>query len=120
MDEGAKTQHWHKDVCVESKWRCGKFSVALLIDWLTADAGDGFLNYTRWKGSKKKDGKNKIGIAGEISSILAKDGLHRTDKSVKIEELETKYRQVSDKYDRTGSGIEEDSSMSFLYLVIIS
>ncbi|OQR89481.1 hypothetical protein ACHHYP_06262 [Achlya hypogyna] len=112
MDEGAKTQHWHKDVCVESRCRCGKSSVALLIDWLTADAGDGFLNYTRWKGgSKKKDGKNKIGIAGEISSILAEHGLHRTDKSVKakIEELKTKYRKVSDKYDRTGSGIKEEA-----------
>ncbi|EQC39398.1 hypothetical protein SDRG_03600 [Saprolegnia diclina VS20] len=79
MEEGGKTVHWHKDVCIESTCRCGKSSVALLIDWLTEDAGDGFLNYTRWKGgSKKKDGKNRVGIAGEISSILIKHGLHRT------------------------------------------
>ncbi|KDO24968.1 hypothetical protein SPRG_09699 [Saprolegnia parasitica CBS 223.65] len=113
MEEGAKTKliHWHKDVCAEATCRCGKSSVALLIDWLTVDAGAGYPNYARWKcGSKAKAGQNKLRIAGEISSDLLKHGLHRSDKSVKakIEELETKYGNVLDKY---GSGIDQDETI---------
>ncbi|KDO17823.1 hypothetical protein SPRG_16399 [Saprolegnia parasitica CBS 223.65] len=99
---------WNKDICAEPSCRCGKSSAELLIDYLNYQTTDGYVNYKRWKGgSKKRDGKSKITIAGEIAAMIKEHGLTRTSKSVKtkIEELHTKFNEAIDKFGYTGEGM---------------
>jgi hypothetical protein len=100
--------YWDKDRCTKAPCNCGKSSMELLIEWLSYTTSEGYANLIRWRGgSKKKDGKNKLTIAGMIVQMLQDEhGLHRTAKSVKgkIEEFHAKANKVSDFDRQTGEG----------------
>jgi len=94
-----KRAFWHND-------NEGKSSLDLLLDWMTTEG-----NYSKWKGGYVK----KDAIAKEILFFLKEKGMKTNrsprDVSMKVYEIETKYKKAKDFLSGTGAGILTEVSL---------